>query len=55
MLADAELLGIPHRIVIGERGIKDGILEYQSRRARQSEQIRIDEALPAILERIRGS
>jgi prolyl-tRNA synthetase len=32
MFADWELIGIPHRIVIGERGLKDGMLEYQGRR-----------------------
>jgi len=35
--ADAELLGIPHRIVIGERGLKAGTLEYRHRRASESE------------------
>ncbi|MDB5796747.1 MAG: proline--tRNA ligase [Paucimonas sp.] len=32
MFADWELIGVPHRIVIGERGLKDGTLEYQGRR-----------------------
>src|SRR6516164_698160 len=32
MFADLELIGIPHRITIGERGLKEGKLEYQSRR-----------------------
>ena len=32
MFADWELIGVPHRIVIGERGLKDGNLEYQGRR-----------------------
>ena len=32
MFADWELIGIPHRVVIGERGLKDGQLEYQGRR-----------------------
>jgi prolyl-tRNA synthetase len=32
MFADAELIGIPHRITVGERGLKDGVIEYQSRR-----------------------
>ena len=32
LLADAELVGIPHRVVIGERGLKDGKIEYQGRR-----------------------
>jgi len=32
MFADWELIGVPHRIVIGERGLKEGQLEYQGRR-----------------------
>ncbi|MBP9218999.1 MAG: proline--tRNA ligase [Sterolibacterium sp.] len=32
MFADWELIGIPHRIVVGERGLKDGQLEYKGRR-----------------------
>lgn len=32
MFADWELIGVPHRLVIGERGLKDGKIEYQGRR-----------------------
>ncbi|MDO8932432.1 MAG: proline--tRNA ligase [Rhodocyclaceae bacterium] len=32
MLADWELIGAPHRVVIGERGLKEGLVEYQGRR-----------------------
>jgi prolyl-tRNA synthetase len=32
MFADMELIGIPHRIVIGERGLKENQVEYQGRR-----------------------
>ena len=32
MFADLELIGIPHRITVGERGLKDGKVEYQGRR-----------------------
>jgi len=32
MFADLELLGIPHRITVGERGLKEGKVEYQERR-----------------------
>ncbi len=32
MFADAELIGIPHRVTVGERGLKDGMIEYQPRR-----------------------
>ncbi|MBS1146184.1 MAG: prolyl-tRNA synthetase [Proteobacteria bacterium] len=37
MFADAELIGIPHRVTIGERGLKDGVIEYQPRRAAAGE------------------
>ncbi|WP_417594889.1 proline--tRNA ligase [Oceanospirillum sp.] len=40
--ADLELVGIPHRIVIGERGLKEGQLEYRGRR--DSENTMIDQA-----------
>lgn len=32
MFADMELIGIPHRVVIGERGLKEGQIEYKGRR-----------------------
>lgn len=32
MFADLELIGIPHRVTVGERGLKDGNVEYQGRR-----------------------
>jgi prolyl-tRNA synthetase len=32
MFADWELIGVPHRVVVGERGLKEGNLEYQGRR-----------------------
>ncbi len=32
MFADMELIGIPHRVVIGDRGLKEGMIEYQGRR-----------------------
>ncbi|TQV86101.1 proline--tRNA ligase [Exilibacterium tricleocarpae] len=32
MLADVELMGIPHRVVVGERGLQAGLVEYKGRR-----------------------
>ena len=32
LLADQELIGIPHRVVVGDRGLKEGLVEYQHRR-----------------------
>jgi len=37
--ADSELMGIPHRIVIGERGLAAGNLEYRHRGAAESAEI----------------
>jgi prolyl-tRNA synthetase len=37
--ADSELMGIPHRIVIGERGLAAGNLEYRHRRETESTEI----------------
>jgi prolyl-tRNA synthetase len=32
MFADWELIGVPHRVTIGDKGLKDGLVEYQNRR-----------------------
>ena len=45
MFADWELIGIPHRVTIGDRGLKDGHIEYQHRRDSASSQIASGEAL----------
>jgi prolyl-tRNA synthetase len=50
--ADAELYGIPHRIVIGERGLDAGTLEYRHRRATASEDLAIDTVVQDVRERI---
>ncbi len=44
LLADQELIGIPHRIVIGDRGLKEGVVEYQHRRDAQATRVALDEA-----------
>jgi prolyl-tRNA synthetase len=40
--ADMELIGIPHRVVVGERGLASGTLEYRGRRDAQSQDIGVD-------------
>ena len=50
--ADAELLGIPHRIVIGDRGLEAGRLEYRQRRAAANEEFAADDALAFIRSRL---
>jgi len=43
MLADIELIGIPHRLVIGDRGLEQGTVEYRHRRAAENQHITIDQ------------
>ena len=47
--ADAELLGIPHRVVISDRGIEAGKLEYRHRRASANEDWPMGEVLARLL------
>ena len=42
MFADWELIGVPHRIVVGERGLKEGNLEYQGRRDAAATAVPVD-------------
>jgi prolyl-tRNA synthetase len=46
--ADSELIGIPHRFVIGERSLGNGMLEYRHRRATESEEIPLADAVDFI-------
>ena len=50
--ADMELMGIPHRIVIGDRGLDKGLLEYKHRRASDNEDIAIDDLMRVIQQRV---
>ncbi|MCC7090551.1 MAG: proline--tRNA ligase, partial [Nitrosomonas sp.] len=52
MFADMELIGIPHRIVIGERGLKQSIAEYQGRTDQDSQNVPIDKIFSFITERL---
>ncbi len=52
MFNDVELIGIPHRIVVGERGLDKGMLEYRSRTSSENEDLPVDSALEFILEQL---
>lgn len=43
MLADVELMGIPHRLVIGDRGLENETIEYKYRRDAESSDIKLSE------------
>jgi len=48
MFADWELIGVPHRIVVGERGLKDSKFEYQGRRDTEATAVAVDDMLAFI-------
>ncbi len=48
MFADLELIGIPHRIVIGDRGLKDGKVEYQGRRESEAQILDLHNAVGVV-------
>jgi prolyl-tRNA synthetase len=48
MFADMELIGIPHRIVLGERGLEKGMVEYKSRRDTENTDVALDDIVQFI-------
>jgi prolyl-tRNA synthetase len=53
--ADMELLGIPHHIVIGERSLANGMLEYKHRSGAERGEVPAAEALAFLQQRIRSN
>jgi prolyl-tRNA synthetase len=45
MFAEADLMGVPHRLVVGERGLADGLVEYKARHAEQAESLPLNQVL----------
>jgi prolyl-tRNA synthetase len=43
MFADWELIGVPHRVTIGDKGLKDGLVEYQHRRDAEASKVAVAE------------
>ena len=52
MFADAELIGIPHRVVIGERGLDQGPVEYRARQDSENQMLPVDGFVEFIRDRI---
>ncbi len=50
--ADMELMGLPHRIVISDRGLEDGTIEYKNRRAEDKENIPAGDIISFLKEKI---
>jgi len=51
MLADLDLIGIPHRVVIGDRGLKENKVEYKKRDAEESQDVAVEEIVDLLTNR----
>ncbi|MBR9908880.1 MAG: proline--tRNA ligase [Gammaproteobacteria bacterium] len=54
MLANTDLMGIPHRIVIGDRGLEAGVAEYKGRRDADKQDIALDNLLDFLASTLAG-
>ncbi|QDL55604.1 proline--tRNA ligase [Rhodoferax aquaticus] len=54
MFADWELIGVPHRVTIGDRGLKEGMVEYQHRKDAASSQVALTEIAGLIQSRLKA-
>ncbi|MGQ0599270.1 proline--tRNA ligase [Aquabacterium sp.] len=52
MFADWELIGVPHRVVLGDKGLKEGLAEYQGRQDAAASKIAVTEVLNHVLSRL---
>jgi prolyl-tRNA synthetase len=52
MFADWELIGVPHRVTIGDKGLKDGQVEYQHRRDAVATKVALAEAMTFVKGRL---
>jgi prolyl-tRNA synthetase len=52
MFADMELIGIPHRVVLGERGLDEGKVEYRGRQDSENQMIDIDQIVSFLRQRL---
>lgn len=52
MFADIELIGIPHRIIVGERSLKEGVVEYQDRLNREARKVLRAEIMPLLTSKL---
>ncbi len=54
MFADWELIGVPHRVTIGDRALKEGMVEYQHRRDTDATKVPVAEIVGLLLSRLKA-
>jgi prolyl-tRNA synthetase len=50
--ADADLIGIPQRLVVGDRGLKNGVVEYKQRHEKEAAELPLNEAIAGVSSKI---
>ncbi|KAI5916816.1 proline--tRNA ligase [Thauera sp. 2A1] len=55
MFADWELIGVPHRVTLGDRGLKEGMAEYQGRRDTEAAKVPVAGIADFVIERLKGA
>ncbi len=55
MFADWELIGVPHRVVLGDKGLKDGVVEYQGRQDKEASKLPVADVLGHLSNRLQLS
>ena len=54
MFADMELIGVPHMVVIGEKNLENGEIEYKNRRTGEKQMIAKEQLLAFLAENVKG-
>jgi prolyl-tRNA synthetase len=54
MFADWELIGVPHRVTIGDRALKEGVVEYQHRRDSEATKVPVADIAAQLLSRLKA-
>ena len=53
MFADWELIGVPHRVTFGDKGLKEGVVEYQHRRDAAATKVAVGDVLTLVMSKIK--
>jgi prolyl-tRNA synthetase len=55
MFADWELIGVPHRITVGDRALKEGMVEVQARRDAEASKVAVADAAKQVAQRVKAA
>lgn len=53
MFADAELIGIPHMLIVGDKSLEKGLIEYKSRKTGEKQFIDLNEIIPLVKDQLK--